>query len=233
MDPASRFRYRRLLVGAVIAATLAGCSGAPSPSLPTPMPVATLSALPTPTPAPTPSAEDQLAAACDGTPVPWAAPYAGDVHPLVVIDTGWLYTLVTVLDRQPQAEDIVRHWYPINEKWLNGAWTGPMIQLIVCDPGNTDAVKVDSCGTYTRKGDGVTGRLLRWKWTAKIRVVVARTGETLQTKVISGAVDTCPGTYSSAYGDLSGDPPWKLRPHEVTVEQVNAYARTVSRQPVK
>jgi hypothetical protein len=197
------------------------------------MPVATLRALPTPTPTPAPTAEDQLAAACDGTPVPWAAPYAGDVHPLVVIDTDYLYTIVTILERRPQAEDIVQEWYPINEKWLNGTWTRPMIQLVVCDPGDTDVVKVDSCGTYTRKSDGVTGKLLRKRWTTRIRVVVARTGETLQTKVISGAVDKCPGTYSSAYGDLSGDPPWELRKHEVTEEQINAYARAVSKQSVE
>jgi len=233
MDTASRFRRWPLLVGVIIAAVLAGCSGVPSPSLPTPMPVPTLRPRPTPTPTPTPIPEDQLVAACDGTPVPWTAPYAGAVHPLVVIDTDWLYTVVKTLERHPQAEDIVREFYEINEKWLNGAWTGSMIQLVVCDPGDTDVVKVDSCGTYTRKSDGVTGELLRSKWTQKIRVVVARTGKTLQTKIISGTVDKCPGSYASAYGDLSGNPPWELKNHEVTEEQINAYATAVSRQPVR
>lgn len=233
MDTASHDRRWRVLAGVIVVAVLAGCSGAPSPTPATPMPVATVRSPQTPTPTPAPIPEDELAAACEGTPVPWAAPYAGELHPLVVIDGDWLYTVVTILERHPQAEDIVREFYAINANWLTGAWTGPMIQLVVCDPGDTEVVKVDSCGTYTRKSDGVTGQLLRTKWTEKIRVVVAKTGKTLQTKIVSGTVDTCPGSYASAYGSLSGDPPWKLQNHEVTVEQINAYATAVSRQPVK
>lgn len=233
MGSAPRLRHGQLLVGVIIAALLAGCSGTPAPMSPAPASFPAPTPIPTPTPTPAPTAEDQLAAACEGEPVPWAAPYAGKVHPLVVVDTDWLYTVGTILDRRPLAEDIVQEWYAINGNWLKGAWTGPMIQLVVCDPGDTDVVKVDSCGKYTRKSDGVTGKLLRYKWTKKIRVVVAATGEILQTKVIAGKVDKCPGSYSSSYGTLSGKPPWELQKHEVTNEQINAYAVAVSKQPVR
>ncbi|MHB8892922.1 MAG: hypothetical protein ACYC65_12855 [Candidatus Limnocylindrales bacterium] len=233
MCAVSRSRHRPLLTCVIAVVVLAACGGAPSPQLPTPMPVPTVRPRPTPTPTPPPTPEDELAAACAGTPVSWAAAYAGKVHPLVVIDTGWLNTITTTLERHALPADIVTAWYPINGKWLRSEWTAAMIQLVVCDAGDDHVVKVDSCGTYTRKSDGVRGKLLRERWTTKVRVVVARTGKTLQTKTISATVDDCPGAYTSDYGALADDPPWVLRSDEVTVEQVSAYASSVSKQSVR
>lgn len=176
--------------------------------------------------------QEELAAACDGTAVPWAAPYAGTVHPLVVIDPDWLWTYAKFIDDPIPADKFIMDFYAINKRWISGEWTSPMIQLVVCT-GNDDSAVFDSCGIYTRESDGVTGKLVRREYTREVRVVVAKTGKTLQTKAIAGAVDECPGTYSSAYGDLSGDPPWELQAHEVTEAQVNKYATTVSKQLVR
>ena len=59
-------------------------TAAPTPTV---TPRATPTPRITPTPVPTPGVAElapELAAACDGPPVPWAAPYAGTVHPVVV-----------------------------------------------------------------------------------------------------------------------------------------------------
>ncbi len=77
----------------------------------------------------------------------------------------------------------------------------------------------------------MTGELLLQRYKMTIRVVVARTGKTLQTKVLVGSLPTCGGKFSSL--DLSVEPPWKGYGSEVTVSQINQYATAVSNQPVK
>jgi hypothetical protein len=233
MDKGARVRLLHLLLGVLVTAVLATCSGSPAPSFATPAPVPTVRPSPTPTPTPPPTPEDELAAACDGTPVPWAAPYTGKVHPLVVVDTDALYRIEKVTKREAQPGEIVSKYYPINKKWINGQWTGPMIQLVICDPGDESTVRAGSCGKYTRQSDGRVGKLIRRYWTKKVRVVVAATARTLQTKTVSGTVPKCPGTYSSAFGDLSGKPPWFIEGPEVTDEQISKFASTVSKQPVR
>ena len=85
----------RVLLGAIAMVVVVGCSGAvtatPSPS-PTATPEPTVagvtpsrSAPPTPSPTWTTVSDGDLRAACAGTPIAGAAPYAGKVRPLVVI----------------------------------------------------------------------------------------------------------------------------------------------------
>jgi hypothetical protein len=183
-------------------------TSAPTPHTPTPTPK------PTPTPGPTPIPEEELAAACNGTPVPWAAPYAGKVHPLVV--AGWGF-------------DPIPDIYAINLKWLDGIWTSP-IQLVLCPGSGRTVENVGSCGTYRICPDCTKGKLIRQRIKERIRVVVAKTGKTLQSKTLYGAVDDCPTTYAITLGD---DPPWYIRGNDVTYAQISKYATAVSKQPVK
>ena len=53
-----------------------------------------------------------------------------------------------------------------------------------------------SCGgNWKRKSDGVAGELLLQRYKMTIRVVVAKTGKTLQTKALFGSVPTCGGNF--------------------------------------
>lgn len=218
-------RSRRLAVA--VLAVLAGCGGTPpvaredtpAPSVPRVLPTAS-APTPTPMPSPTPSvSEEELAAVCSGRAIPSAAPYAGKVHPLVVIDE--------------RLGDYVNSVYVINKKLDNGTWPIPKIQLVVCVPFDQEAsVTAGSCGrNWKRQSDGVAGELLLRRYKMSIRVVVVRTGKTLQTKALFGSVPTCGGKFSSL--DLSVKPPWKGYGSEVTVSQINQYATAVSNQPVK
>ena len=173
---------------------------------------------PTPQPTPTPDPADELAAACDGAPVPWAAAYSGKVHPLVVIDSDGIPTS-----------------YGINKSWRNGTWTSP-IQLVVCVPDPAEAsVKVGSCGRWQRESDKVGGELLQYRYKSTIRVVLAKTGKTLQRKALYGSFPPCGDAPEDQWSipDMGDDPPWHLYGIEVTPAQVNAYAIEVSKQPVK
>ncbi len=184
-----------------------GCSPAPTPTA-------------EPTAEPTPTREEGLEAACVGTPVPWAAPYAGKIHPLVVVDEGG---------------DGIDASYAINQKWRGDAWTSPT-QLVVCAPFEPDtSVKVGSCGRWKRQSDGVYGELVKSRYTSKIRVVVAKTGKTLQSKILYGSVPPCGDAPEDQWSipDMGEDPPWHLLGTRVTDAQVNTYATTVSKQAVK
>ncbi len=218
-------RSRSLAIAVVMA--LAGCGGAPpaarvdtpAPSVPRAAPTAPAPS-PTPVPTPTPSVtEEQLAAVCSGRAIPSAAPYAGKVHPLVVIDE-WLGRYVDSV-------------YVINKKLDDGTWSSSQIQLVVCVPFDQKAsVTVGSCGrNWTRKSDGVAGELLLQRYKMKVRVVLARTGKTLQTEALFGSVPSCGGKFSSL--NLSVKPPWKGYGSKVTVAQINKYATAVSKQAVK
>jgi hypothetical protein len=122
-------------------------------------------------------------------------------------------------------------WLPdivdINEKWRDGLWTTDMIQLVIC-PGKDENARGTSCGTY-KNSDGVRGELSQVKVKQPIRVVIATTGKTLQTKTLYGPVDGCPST---AYVPNAA-PPWLILGDSPTPEQINSYATAVSRQIVK
>jgi len=182
--------------------------------VPTPTPTRPATPPPTPRPTPTPPVtEDELVAACTGTPIPHAAKYGGTVHPLVVVSERWG----------------VDSDYDINAKWDEGRWPGP-IQLVVCRPDDANAVKVGSCGSYTRKSDGEVGQIIRYKYTEKVRVVVARTGRDLQYKTIAGSTPTCAASLSLP---ASGPPPWDYYGDYPSVDAINKYATAVSKQKVK
>jgi hypothetical protein len=173
---------------------------------------------PTPTPKPTPLPEEALVAACDGEPVSWAAPYAGKVHPLVVVDTEGFSAS-----------------YAINNNWRDNKWTSP-VQLVVCVPDGTEAsVKVGSCGRWKRQGDGVWGELVQYRYKSTIRMVIAETGKTLQRKALYGSVPPCGNAPQDQYSipDMNEKPPWHLYGVEVTPAQVNKYATAVSTQKVQ
>jgi hypothetical protein len=168
---------------------------------------------------PTPTSEE-LAAACLGERVSWAAPYAGKVHPLVIVseDSDGSYSIDPALG--------------INKNWRDGKWKSP-IQLVVCAPDpQTASVRVGSCGRHWKRTDGVVGELLRYRYKSRVRVVVAQTARTLQSTTLYGSAPTCSGgKYSSL--DLGVDPPWRKYGLAVTAAQVNKYATTVSKQAVK
>ena len=169
-----------------------------------------------PTPQPTPAPEVELIGACYGKPVPWAAPYAGKVHPLVIAG--------------PWGVPGVWDWLPdfdINEKWRDDEWTSPMIQLVVC-PESAEPKPGGSCGTYTRD-DEVSGELIRYRDVLKVRVVVARTGKTLQSTTLLGPKTKCPASTGISLGKA---PPWSFLADSVTFEQIDEYATRVSKQPV-
>jgi hypothetical protein len=234
MSAASRSRPWRVLVCVIVGLVLAGCSGASTPAG-TPRP-SNVGITPRPEASPTPEPsrwssgwleggldvnfdvqrdlQGSLFDTCfHGTPVPGAAPYAGKVHPLVVMDmdNGWL------------AYDV-----DINQGFRETGWAWPSpIQLVVCARHEQDARKVGSCGLYKTE-DGEVGEVVRYQDRLSIRVIVATTGKSLQTKILSGPVPTCPGTKSWTSGSWG----WTLK-DKVTAQQIDEYARTVSKQPVK
>ncbi|MGZ5429566.1 MAG: hypothetical protein ACXWFS_11200 [Thermoanaerobaculia bacterium] len=74
--------------------------------------------------------------------------------------------------------------------------------------------------------------MVKYRYKSKIRVVVAKTGKTLQSKILYGSIPPCGG--SKGYSlDLDVKPPWKEYGFAVTTAQVNTYATTVSKQTVK
>lgn len=157
---------------------------------------------------PRPNVAD-LVSSCGGTPVPGAAEYAGTVHPLVVVSGG---RLASPLD--------------INLKWLNGLWPSPL-QLVVCLDAEL-AVRVESCGSYTRGSDGVVGEVIGYQYAQALRVVVATTGRTLQSRTFYGMTPVCADTLS-----VLGPPPWKIYGDHVSADTINQYATSVSTQPVQ
>ena len=188
----------------------------PTPK-PTPVPTPSPTPVPTPSPVPTVTTQELRFACSKGTPIPATAKYAGTVHPLVVVyhdDKAW------ILDN-----DV----YDINAKWYGDDWPGP-IQLVVCD-SLQKAVRVGSCGSYKRKSDGVVGQIVRYRYTEVVRVVIARTGKTLQSKTYYGSTPACKSTLSIP---ASGPPPWKIFGDDVdAVAAINKYATAVSKQKVQ
>jgi hypothetical protein len=240
----------RFAAGLVVAAMTSGCVGAPPPApvivsatptaseqpIPKPTKKATRPPIPTPSREPTEEEIDELeaelVAACVGKPVPWAAPYAGTAHPLVVAqagaDTGEGIGIVPYF--------LEWQWPPDNEKWYASAWSEHLsgtsrIQLVICiDDEEPEAV--GSCGDYTRT-DGVTGEVVPYRMRLHIRVVVAKTGQGIQEKDFSGFKPPCQGRYEPGFADFDGDPPWSTFGGLPTQEEISEYAAAVSEQPVK
>jgi hypothetical protein len=199
-----------ILASLAIAVLLAGCGANPSPSAgqgtqkPTPT-------VPTHSPGNRPT-NIELARACgDGYPIPEAAEYAGAVHPLVIVlrddVSDWRIDQPLITNNAPK--------YGIDTRWADDSWPGP-IQLVVC-LDQTGSVEAGSCGMALYRG--VTGQVVQYKYVDAIRVVVASTGRTLQSDTLYGSVVACDSTWR-IYGDHPD-------------QQVNAYATSVSTQPVE
>ena len=196
---------------------------------PTVVPGPTPTFLPLPVPTHFPTQEElyealeglaaKVAAACEETPVPGAARYAGKVHPLVVAYQG------------ADSYYVFPRPYTVNTTWFDGGGKTP-IQLVIClDDEETEDAK--SCGIYTRT-DGVRGELFRARMEQRIRVIVAKTGKLLQVKFLYGADPGCSDLYSSTSSDYPvSDPPWFVVGPSVTQEQIEQYAEAVSKQKVK
>jgi hypothetical protein len=182
---------------------------------PEPTPEPTIEPSPTPVGWSSVSRED-VAAVCGDTPYPYAAAYAGTIHPLVVVDD------------EGDGFYSPADWegaFRINKKWnFNDGWPSPL-QLVACV--TDDWVVRDSCGTYKRS-DGVTGKLNRVREVAKVRVIVALTGELLQTKTFYGSTPACAKTQTMRSGD---DPPWTIEGDSVDWDAINTYVTAVSTHP--
>jgi hypothetical protein len=207
-----------LALGLLLVLAAAGCGGpAQEPSTPTPEPTEEPTPFPTPLPTPTPlhpPTETDLVFVCYGRPAPLAASYGGKVHPLVVVD-----------DLEPGLPGI-HSSVARNKKWLSGEWQPSQIQLVVCqDTANEKEVKVGSCGTY-QDNSGHNVQVTRYRWTDTIRVVVAKTGRTLQTTVIKAAIPKCDVVLVLVDNGI-------LHGNFETPAQLNSYATAVSTQKVQ
>lgn len=208
----------RPMAGHLLMSLIVGCSAPASPVTPSPTTLPTPITTAAPTPQPTPRPEEELIGACYGKAIAWAAPYAGRVHPLLIAGP-W---------GRAGAWDWINPNLGVNQKWSEGEWASSMIQLMVC-PEPAEPVEHGSCGTY-RSGSGESGELLRFKDALMIRVVIAHTGETLQSKKLLGPEKECP-TSRVIFG--SDPPPWIFLEESVTLEQIENYAAEVSKQPVE
>ena len=187
----------------------------PSPS-PSPSPTVTPTPSPTPLPTPTPTpaiTESQLTAACKGKAVPQTAKYGGTVHPLVLATaegSGW-----TIGSDE------------INDDWLTDTWPSP-IQLVICQNAE-QAVKVGSCGSYTRPGTRTVGQVIRYREAITVRVIIAKTGKVLQSKSFYGSTPTC----ADQITDPGGAPPWRIYGSDPDDAAIAKYEGAISTQKVK
>ena len=217
MRAVSGSRWWRLVTCATAAAVLAGCGA--STAAPTWTP-AMFSEEPSPEPTePGPwssgwgggvdtwegGVRDALVAACkDATPVPGAAPYAGAVHPLLVVD----------MDDWSLANVAINRDFPGAYGW---SWPSP-IQLVVC--ATRQEKRVSSCGLY--KSGNKSYEVIRKQGRATIRVIEAATGKMLHKKVLTNPAPRCPKKFTTTPGY------WVLV-EPVTDEQVDKYATSLSK----
>jgi hypothetical protein len=199
--------------------TLAPESAVPTWAEFTPMPtdteVPTPTLVPTPTPIPKP-ADSDIEGVCASKPALGTAKYAGSLHPLVVADyNGDIWRVDSGSS------------YAINDKWYNDSWTSPL-QLVVCI-GGLNSKKISSCGKYHTSS--TSGSLYRYQYFRNIRVALATTGKTLQTKtILGGGAPACRDIISVPAGE---SPPWKIYGDEPDDGSFNAYATAVSTQKAK
>jgi hypothetical protein len=177
-------------------------------------------ASPTATPEPTPTpgiTTEQISDICDNsTAITAATAYGGKVHPLVLVTSvaaGWLV-------------DASGDRYSIDKKWGAGEWANDL-QLVLC-VGEAETQNMGKCsGTYTRVGDGATGKVVRYRFYQKVTVVVAATGKPLQSKTIYGTTPTCAKNVSIP---ATGSGPWQIFGTEDLNDAINSYAVSVSTQ---
>jgi hypothetical protein len=106
--------------------------------------------------------------------------------------------------------------------WYLEGWASP-VQLVVCLSDKD--VKVGSCGTYTRRSDGKSGQIIRYRYSTAARVIVAGTGKTLQSKTYYGSTPACASTLSIP---ASGSPPWALYGDGANRDAVNEMTMSLS-----
>ena len=105
---------------------------------------------------------------------------------------------------------------------------GP-IQLVLCVDPVQRPDRVGSCGKYKRVSDGKVGQVIRFRYAQVVRVVLASTGETLQSKTLYGKPPAC----GRKVALTSAPPPWRTYGRVVTDAAVNTFAAATSRQKVR
>jgi hypothetical protein len=183
--------------------------------MPTDTEVPTPTLVPTPTPIPKP-ADSDIEGVCASKPALGTAKYAGSLHPLVVVDfNGDIWRVDSGSS------------YAINDKWYSDSWTSPL-QLVVC-VGALNSKLTSSCGRY--RTSSTSGYVYRYQYYRNIRVALATTGKTLQTKtILGGGAPTCAQIISVPAGE---SPPWRIYGAEPADGSFNAYATAVSTQKAK
>jgi hypothetical protein len=165
---------------------------------------------------------DDLEAVCDrGYALPYAAKYAGEVHPLVEM-SGPVAKGQGVLDRLGVAVEgkqyVWRSWNPL--------------QLVVCvDFGMEDeARKIAECRNYNERID-IYAR------TMNVKVVIATTGETLEEKTfVDVPIPTQPcemGTNPWLWVDPHATPPYRRYVGDHDFAGISKYVSDLRTQPVK
>jgi hypothetical protein len=223
-----------------VVAVLCGCGGTATPP-PTAQPVETparsvapaspVSPPKTPEPAWRDISDDELMAACSGTPIEGAAPYAGAVHPLVVY-TEPVTGARSEAEHLPSARNDI--FYDINERanflivrdGRAEAWPGA-IQLVVCLRLNKSK-RVGSCGLF-RSMNGAVNEMTRYESSVTLRVVAAETGKVLQRKVLTQPAPKCKKSYT--YISTGNGPWWDVK--QVSAKRVNEWATALSSKPAK
>jgi hypothetical protein len=199
-------------------ASAAGSVDASPTGEPSPTDEPTASPTATPSPSPTPGVTfDQISGMCaKAAPIPAATKYGGKLHPLMLVNEitdGWMVDASGIR-------------YAIDQKWLAGEWANDL-QLILC-VGSEGSQNMGACsGSYKREGDGVVGKVVRYRFYQKIRVMVASTGKTLQSKTLYGSTPKCSGSVSIP---ATAPAPWHIYGSEITDSSVNKYAVSVSTQ---
>lgn len=172
---------------------------------------------------------DEMAAACkSGTPIPEAGAYTGSAHFVVFeeSDPYWFSSADWVPDDSlpdtgalsSAQHSTVRSVFTHNDP----------VQLVACRSVSPE--KKYSCGDYART-DGVHGEVFLNALEDTIRIVVAQTGGTLESKVFTSAtpdLSNCEQYYSSP----AGTPPWGMRYHKVDRSAELDYVLSVATQPV-
>jgi hypothetical protein len=163
--------------------------------------------------------DSQVINVCGSHPIATAAKYAGSYHPLVIVvdetSYGW------------SVDDGYSTTYSVDDRWVTNSWTSPL-QLVVCVGAET-AVRVSSCGYYNAE-DGAYGQVVRYKYSKAVRVKVAKTGKTLQSKTFYGSTPSCSSSFTVPWG---APPPWKIYGGDPNDSSINTYATKVSTQKAK
>jgi hypothetical protein len=138
--------------------------------------------------------EHQFAGVVAGKGVPEAAAYAGYRHPMVFIGLSWESSINQEVN-----------FHPAVSPPINGALLPKFVSEVQLVGYVTDrALPAGSCGEYTRRSDGMKGEVLHTTAVTTVRVIVARTGQTIATRTFIGKEAECPESTS----EPTGNPPW-------------------------